>query len=137
MSDNTVGVAILSYAHPHHAAGYTHALTHIDGVRVAAVYDEDPARGQAYARQFGVPDHYSDLAPLLQRSDIHAVVVCSATDQHAPLVLAAAEAGKPGAVREFMNLAYGVAAGAPAEPLQRQPMLVRIAVAMLREQGRL
>ena len=94
MSDNTVGVAILSYAHPHHAAGYTHALTQIDGVRVAAIYDEDPARGQAYARQFGVPDHYSELAPLLQRSDIHAVVVCSATDQHAPLVLAAAEAGK-------------------------------------------
>jgi predicted dehydrogenase len=94
MANNTVGVAILSYAHPHHAAGYTHALTQLDGVRVAAIYDEDEERGQAYARQFGVSDYYSALAPLLERSDIHAVVVCSATDQHAPLVIAAAEAGK-------------------------------------------
>jgi predicted dehydrogenase len=94
MTDNTVGVAILSYAHPGHAASYTHALTQIDGVRVAAIYDEDGERGQLYARQFGVSDSYSMLAPLLERADIHAVVVCSATDQHAPLVIAAAEAGK-------------------------------------------
>lgn len=94
MVEGTLKIGIISYAHPHHAAAYTHALTQIAHVQVAAIYDEDADRGCAYAQHFGVPNYYSTLAPLLERPDIHAVVVCSANDDHAEHVIAAAESGK-------------------------------------------
>ncbi|MBI3362654.1 MAG: Gfo/Idh/MocA family oxidoreductase [Chloroflexi bacterium] len=89
-----IRVGILSCAHPHHAASYTHHLGRIDGVEVAAIYDEEAERGGKFAATFGVNDFYLTPEPLLAREDIQAVVVCSANDRHAPLVIAAARAGK-------------------------------------------
>jgi predicted dehydrogenase len=94
MDSDPVRVGILSYAHVGHAASYTAALQQLDGVEVAAIYDEEPTRGRAYAARFGVPDVYDDVDRLLGRRDIQAVVVCSPTDRHAELVIAAARAGK-------------------------------------------
>lgn len=94
MAEEPMGVGIVSYAHPHHAASYTSALLQIPDVRVAAIYDEDADRGRTYAAQFGVADVYLSLADLLARPDIQAVVVCSANNDHALHVVAAAEAGK-------------------------------------------
>lgn len=94
MPEAMLGVAMLSYAHPSHAVSYTHALQTIDGVKLAAIYDANEDRARHYAQQFGVAEYATTLAPILERADVDAVVVCSPTDQHAPLVIAAAEAGK-------------------------------------------
>ena len=93
-TETVIRVAILSFAHPGHAASYTQALTQLDGAAVVAIYDDDPERGRRYADHFGVPDVYDAPEPLLARPDVDAVVVCSANDEHARLVIAAAEAGK-------------------------------------------
>lgn len=94
MIQDTIQVGLLSCAHIAHAVSYTRVLTQTSGVEVAAIYDEDPARGQTFARQFGVTDFYPALEPLLARNEIQAVVVCSPTSEHAALVTAAARAGK-------------------------------------------
>ena len=60
---------------------------------VAAVWDEDPARGEQWARELGV-DFIADYATLLARSDIDGVVVTSPTNRHRDLIVGAAQAGK-------------------------------------------
>jgi predicted dehydrogenase len=94
MTSGTIGVGILSYAHVGHAVGYTRALQHLAATEVVAIYDEDPDRGRSYAARFGVPAFEEDVDRLLARDDIQAVVVCSATDAHAGLVIRVAQAGK-------------------------------------------
>jgi predicted dehydrogenase len=94
ISIDTIRVGILSFAHLAHAASYTRALVQTPGVEVAAICDEEPERGQMAAQRFGVPDFYPTPEALLARDDIQAVVVCSPTDAHAALVIAAARAGK-------------------------------------------
>lgn len=87
-------LGFLSCAHAYHAASYTRVLTQMPGVEVAAVYGSDAPRGQSFAHRFGAPHFYSLVEELLAREDLHAVVVCSPTNQHAPLTVAAARAGK-------------------------------------------
>ncbi|MGQ0603415.1 MAG: Gfo/Idh/MocA family protein [Anaerolineales bacterium] len=87
-------LGFLGCAHAHHAASYAHVLTQTPGVTMTAIYDDDVERGQSFAQRFGVPHFYSAIDELLARDDIHAVVVCSPTNQHAPLTMAAAQAGK-------------------------------------------
>ena len=75
--------------------GRMHAelLAHeVPGAAVGAVYDafEEPARD--VAGELGVPAAAS-VAELLD-SDLDAVAICSSTDSHAELVVAAAQAGK-------------------------------------------
>ncbi len=94
MAEEIVGIGMLSYAHPHHARSYSHALMQVEGAKVVAIYDEDPQRGQEYALRFGVPNFDPSVESLLARPDIQAVVVCSANDEHAGLAIAAAQAGK-------------------------------------------
>jgi predicted dehydrogenase len=94
LKTETLRVGLLSFAHRYHATSYTRVLTQTPGVEVAALYDDDPERGQTFARQFGVPDFYSTPDALLTRDDIQAVVVCSPTSEHAALVTAAARASK-------------------------------------------
>jgi predicted dehydrogenase len=93
MDDRIIQVGVLGLAHTAHAASYSNALTNIPGARLAAVFDDDPQRGSAHARQFDVL-YYSNLADLLDQADIRAVIVTSATLQHKDLVCAAARAGK-------------------------------------------
>lgn len=94
MTPDTLRVGMLSYAHLYHATSYSRVLTQMPGVELTAIYDEDPARGRALAEQFSVSDFYTTPEALLAREDIHAVVVCSPTSEHAALVTAAAQASK-------------------------------------------
>jgi predicted dehydrogenase len=94
MAAEPIRVALLSYAHTGHALGYSEALNRLDNVAFAAIYDEDVDRGRSMATRFGVPESHSELAAVLNRDDIQAVIVCSATNTHAQLVTAAAKAGK-------------------------------------------
>lgn len=75
------------------------ARAHIRGYReipeatVKAVYDVEPDKAEALAKEFGI-EAVSDLEALLGRSDIDAVSVCTPHAAHESAVVAAARAGK-------------------------------------------
>lgn len=81
-------------AHVAHAASYSAALAQMDGVELLALYDDDDERRARFAELFGISAVYETPHALLARDDIQAVVVCAPTDEHAALVIAAAQAGK-------------------------------------------
>jgi myo-inositol 2-dehydrogenase/D-chiro-inositol 1-dehydrogenase len=66
----------------------------IDQAEVVAIADIDEAAAQAVARQLRLPRAEADYRRLLEDPNIDAVAICSATDTHATIVTAAAEAGK-------------------------------------------
>ncbi len=65
----------------------------VPGARLVAVADVFGDAARALAGEYGL-DAYDDHRPLLERADVDAVVVCSSTDTHAPMITAAAQAGK-------------------------------------------
>ena len=74
-----------------HAANLVHRLP---DARVLVVADvmEDAAR--ELAGRLGIPGYASDPRAVIENPDIEAVLICSATDTHAALIIEAAEAGK-------------------------------------------
>jgi 1,5-anhydro-D-fructose reductase (1,5-anhydro-D-mannitol-forming) len=85
-------IAVLSRWHVH-ADEYAKAINDHPDSRVAAVWDEDPQRGQRWAKELGV-DFVPDYAALMARRDIDGVVVTSPTNRHRELIVGAARAGK-------------------------------------------
>ena len=85
-------VALVGCAHIH-TPGFIKRLQARDDVTVAAVWDHDAARAQQRAAELGAPV-VTDLAAVWDNPAISAVIICSETDRHLPLVLAAAHAGK-------------------------------------------
>lgn len=69
-------------------------LRHPDRVRLTAVCDIVPTLAEAYARKAGVKTVYTDLDEMLANADIDAVDICTGHASHAPLAIAAAQAGK-------------------------------------------
>lgn len=65
----------------------------VAGARVAAVFDAHLPSADAVAADLGVPVAASAEA-LLERDDVDAVAICTSTDTHVALILAAAAAGK-------------------------------------------
>ena len=90
--DSMLKVAMLSGWHVH-ARGYAQTLAGMPGVKVTAVWDEDPKRGAAWAQELGVPFEKS-LDAVLRRDDVAAVAVNAPTNRHAEVMVAAARAGK-------------------------------------------
>jgi myo-inositol 2-dehydrogenase / D-chiro-inositol 1-dehydrogenase len=77
--------------------GATHArllAAQVPGARVAAVNDARPEAAHAVAGELGVRVE-STVEDLLAAADVDAVAICSSTDTHADLIVAAARAGKP------------------------------------------
>jgi 1,5-anhydro-D-fructose reductase (1,5-anhydro-D-mannitol-forming) len=91
MSD-PLRIAVLSRWHVH-ADEYAKAVNDHPDAQVAAVWDEDPERGQRWAGELGV-EFIADYGAVLARGDIDGVVVTSPTDRHRELITAAAHAGK-------------------------------------------
>ena len=85
-------VALLSKWHVH-ATDYANQLKGIEGVEIAAIWDEDKTRGAEWANELGV-DFEESLDALLARTDIDAVVVNTPTNMHTEVIIAAANAGK-------------------------------------------
>jgi predicted dehydrogenase len=83
---------MLSYWHVH-AEDYTKQVLEHAETEIAAVWDEDPARGREKAEKYGVP-FYASLDDLLSQRDIDAVVVDAPTNMHSEVMVKAAEAGK-------------------------------------------
>ena len=85
-------IAILSFWHVH-AEDYAREADEHPGVEIAAIWDENPDRGQREADCRSVPFH-EDLAGILARDDVDGVVVTTPTTDHSQVIPAAARAGK-------------------------------------------
>ncbi len=92
-ADEALGIAILGCAHVPHAMSYARAASRSPWTRLAAVHDPSPELGHQVADQFDVP-WVASPEELVARSDVDAVVVCSATVDHRSLVELAAGAGR-------------------------------------------
>lgn len=80
-----VGVGIGSA----HASGYSK----LSNVEIAALCDLDTARAQRLADQYGVRKIYSDYHVMLSEEKLDAVSVCTPNSLHAPVAIAALNAG--------------------------------------------
>lgn len=87
-----LSVAMLSRWHVH-ANDYARQANNHPDIRIAAVWDEDPARGRAWAEELGVT-FYQDLAALLSDADIDGVIVDTPTNMHRDVIIQAAKSGK-------------------------------------------
>ncbi len=77
--------------------GQVHAETiarRVKDAMLVAVADVNEAAARACATQNGIPLATRDPSVLINDPSIHAVLICSSTDTHAPLIEAAAQAGK-------------------------------------------
>ena len=77
-------------------------LEHPDRVQLTAVCDIDETLAQEFAKKAGVDAVYTDFDKMLHEADIEAVDNCTGHAQHAPLCIAAAEAGKHVIVEKAM-----------------------------------
>ena len=68
-----LNIAMLSKWHVH-AGGYAKFIQNQPDAQVTCVWDEDAARGQAWAEELGVP-FVADLDALLARDDVDAVAI--------------------------------------------------------------
>ena len=85
-------VAMISYWHVH-AWDYTKQLMARDDVKITAVWDEIPERGEKNAKEIGAVFE-AELDVLLGRNDVDAVVINTPTNMHREVMVAAAKAGK-------------------------------------------
>ena len=77
--------------------GRIHAATiatRIPAARLVALADVDEAAAASLAEAYGIHAVYAAYEPLLENPAVDAVVVASATNTHAPIIQAAAAAGK-------------------------------------------
>ena len=75
--------------------GQRHAtsLASIDAVDFVACCDVAEERARTTAAEFGVPRVFTDVGELLRSGLVDAITICTPHPQHAPVLVAAAEAG--------------------------------------------
>ena len=101
-----LGVGVIgahAWAQEAHLPGYAA----YDRVRLVAIADTVPERARALAERFGIERVYDNADALINDPDVQMVDVCSPTDTHLPLSLAAIGAGKH--VLSEKPLAHGAA----------------------------
>lgn len=74
-----------------HASGTADAIKRSDKAEITAVWDDDQARGKAWAEELGCP-YYSNLDEMLEK--VEAVICYAPTTQHKEVIIKAALAGK-------------------------------------------
>ncbi|NCC48239.1 MAG: Gfo/Idh/MocA family oxidoreductase [Clostridia bacterium] len=87
-----IRIAMLSKWHVH-AVDYAKQIRQSGKAEITCIWDDDAERGRAWAEELGV-DFEGNLDQLLTRSDVDAVIVCTPTTDHEPVMIAAARAGK-------------------------------------------
>lgn len=70
------------------------ALKRTEGVELVALVDRDPEKAGRVAQKFGVPRVHERLDDLLADETVDAVDICTPNYLHAPVAIAALEAGK-------------------------------------------
>jgi predicted dehydrogenase len=89
-----IGVAVVgcgSIARSHFAGW--RRLVAAGEARLVAACDNDPARAEAAAQQYGAESATTDLEEVVRRPDVEAIDVCLPHHLHLPAILAAARAG--------------------------------------------
>lgn len=66
----------------------------IEAAQLVAISDIDPAAATRCAERFQIPKATGDYRELLNDPNIDAILICSSTDSHAPLICESAAAGK-------------------------------------------
>jgi predicted dehydrogenase len=87
-----ISVALVGGAHIH-TPQYIQAMKKTPGIQAKYAWDHDPARAQKCARELGCKA-VADLKTIWSDPEIAAVTICSETNRHHDLVLAAAHAKK-------------------------------------------
>ncbi|MEK8127631.1 Gfo/Idh/MocA family oxidoreductase [Paenibacillus filicis] len=82
-----IGAGLIGKAHLRNYAN-------IPDAEVVAICDLNEQEARKVAEQFQIPNVYSDFRELLKRDDIEAVDVCLHNNLHAPVTIAAFQAGK-------------------------------------------
>jgi predicted dehydrogenase len=85
-------LALVGCAHIH-TPNFVKRLNDRQNVKVKSVWDHDAERAGRNARELNA-QVVSDVAAIWSDPDIEAVIICSETNRHEPLVMAAAEAKK-------------------------------------------
>jgi predicted dehydrogenase len=80
------------------------AIAALPEARLVATVDVDEERARQFAEQFRAETFAADLASVLERDDVDAVVVATANNLHAPLAIQALDAGKHVLVQKPMAL---------------------------------
>ncbi len=70
------------------------ALLKQDGVELVGLVDRDPEKAQRVAQKFGIPMSAGRIDALLDLEELDAVDICTPNFLHAPMAIAALEAGK-------------------------------------------
>lgn len=75
------------------AEWHAHYINETEGARVVACASRTEEHARRFADKFGI-DYHIDYRELLQRDDVDAVSICTASGAHGEVLHAAAEAGK-------------------------------------------
>ncbi len=100
-----------------HAEGYAQEFNSIPGCRIAAVYDEDPARGRALAEQFGCA-YYDTAKAALGAPGVSAGILNAPTRDHPALLALMAEMGRHIFTEKVLTAGYQDALAAREAILQ-------------------
>lgn len=103
-----VELALVGAAHIH-TPGFIKRIQARSDVRVKYVWDHDAARAALRASELGAAV-VADPAAIWEDAAVPAVIVCSETDRHEPLVTAAAAAGKHLFVEKPLGMGHDDAA---------------------------
>jgi len=66
----------------------------LEDVEIVAICDRDKSRAKMIGERFGLSSVYTDFEQMLAKEDLDAIDVCTSTDAHLPVTLAALQAGK-------------------------------------------
>ena len=113
-----IGVGQIGKQHIHHYQ----AVPEAEIVAVADLREDEATR---VAQEYGIPSTYTNYRELLARDDIQSVDVCLHNRLHAPVTIAALEAGKHVYCEKPMSWAYGEAK-AMIEASQRTGRMLQI-----------
>jgi predicted dehydrogenase len=91
-ANQTITMAFVGCAHIH-TPGFVNLLKKRPDVKVKSVWDHDAARAEKRSKELGA-QVVNDVDKIWSDPDIAAVVICSETNRHHDLLLAAARAGK-------------------------------------------
>jgi len=84
-------------------------LQKLPDVEVVAACDKDKGKVQVVAEKYGIRGLYTDAKQMLEKEDLHAVIVCTSTDAHKEPALAALRAGKDVLVEKPIARTYSEA----------------------------
>lgn len=80
-----------------------------DVADLAVIADIDAARAHAVAEKYGAAESTTDVARILARNDIDAVIVCTPSGAHADLAVAALDAGKHVVIEKPIDITLAAA----------------------------